>query len=60
MDCRSSPATPVQRSWIDSCNQFEQLIERPVSVQPLPDKIQVEAPDFRAGVMVITNGLLAH
>ena len=42
---------------MDPGNQFEQLIERPGSVQPLPDRFQAKEPDVMAGVMVITNEL---
>ena len=55
----SLPETPAQRPWIDPRNQFEQVTERPVSVQPSPDRFQAKAPDVRAGVMVIANGLFA-
>jgi hypothetical protein len=54
----SSTKTLVRHPWIDPRSQFEQLIERPVSVQPLPDNVHSMVLLTSKGVMVTTSGLL--
>jgi hypothetical protein len=54
----SSTKTLARHPWIDPRNQFEQLIERPVSVQPLPDNVHSIVLLTSKGVMVTTSDLL--